>query len=228
MKLEIILSKSQSTTHTKWGLIVNDLNIKMSINFRRIDRLCSESSHSMSMPTQPRATRNKQPVVEQVGFIVFWDEGEHTSWKTVRCLRVLKRTHYRVCVLIRFSPVWLWPYGLQLTRLLCLRDSPGRTTGVGCHALLRESSWPRDRTHVSYVFYLDRWVLTTSTTWEAKIGFNEVKSLSRVRLFTTSWTVPYHAPPSMEFSRQEYWNGLPFPSSEDLPDPGIEPKSPTL
>ena len=124
MKLEIILSKSQSTTHTKWGLLVNDLNIKMSINFRRIDRLCSESFHSMSMPTQPRATRNKQPVVEQVGFIVFWDEGEHTSWKTVRCLRVLKRTHYRVCVLIRFSPVWLWPYGLQLTRLLCLWDSP--------------------------------------------------------------------------------------------------------
>ena len=36
------------------------------------------------------------------------------------------------------------------------------------------------------------------------------------------------APLSMEFSRQEYWSGLPFPSPEDLPDPGIEPRSPTL
>ena len=71
MKLEIILSKSQPTTHTKWGLIVIDLNIKININFRRIDRLCSESFHSMSMPTQPRATKNKQPVVERVGVIVF-------------------------------------------------------------------------------------------------------------------------------------------------------------
>ena len=35
----------------------------------------------------------------------------------------------------------------------------------------------------------------------------------------------YHAPLSMEFSRQEYWSGLPFPSPEDLPDPGIEPRS---
>ena len=36
------------------------------------------------------------------------------------------------------------------------------------------------------------------------------------------WTVAYHAPPSMGFSRQEYWSGLPFPSPEDLPNPGIE------
>ena len=40
----------------------------------------------------------------------------------------------------------------------------------------------------------------------------EVKSLSRVRLFATPWTVAYHAPQSMGFSRQEYWRGLPFPS----------------
>ena len=43
------------------------------------------------------------------------------------------------------------------------------------------------------------------------------------RLFATLWTVAYHSPPSMGFSRQEYWSGLPFPSPEDLPDPGIEP-----
>ena len=56
----------------------------------------------------------------------------------------------------------------------------------------------------------------------------KVKSLSRVRLFATGWTVAYQAPPSMGFSRQECWSGLPFPSPGDLPDPGIEPASPTL
>ena len=42
---------------------------------------------------------------------------------------------------------------------------------------------------------------------------SEVKSLSRVRLLATPWTVAHQAPPSMGFSRQEYWSGLPFPSS---------------
>ena len=56
----------------------------------------------------------------------------------------------------------------------------------------------------------------------------KVKSLSRVRLFATPWTVAYQAPPSMGFSRQEYWSGLPFPSPGDLPNPGIEPGSPGL
>ena len=57
---------------------------------------------------------------------------------------------------------------------------------------------------------------------------SEVKSLSRVRPFATPWTVAYQAPPSMGFSRQEYWSGLPFPSPKDLPDPALEPGSPTL
>ena len=56
----------------------------------------------------------------------------------------------------------------------------------------------------------------------------KVKSLSRVKLFVTPWTVAYQAPLSMEFSRQEYWSGLPFPSPGDLPNPGIEPGSPAL
>ena len=56
----------------------------------------------------------------------------------------------------------------------------------------------------------------------------KVKSLSHVQLFATPWTVAYQASPSMGFSRQEYWSGLPFPSPGDLPDPGIEPRSPAL
>ena len=55
-----------------------------------------------------------------------------------------------------------------------------------------------------------------------------VKLLSCVWLFATPWTVAYQAPPSMGFSRQEYWNGLPFPSPGDLSDPGIKSRSPAL
>ena len=47
--------------------------------------------------------------------------------------------------------------------------------------------------------------------------------LSRVQLFETPWTVAHKAPLFMELSRQEYWNGLPFPTPEDLPKPGMEP-----
>ena len=56
----------------------------------------------------------------------------------------------------------------------------------------------------------------------------KVKSVSRVQLFATPWTVAHQAPPSMGFSRQEHWTGLPFPFSGDLPDPGMEPRSPRL
>ena len=49
--------------------------------------------------------------------------------------------------------------------------------------------------------------------------------LSRVQLFVTLWTVAHQAPLSMEFSRQEYWSGLPFPSPGYLLHPGIKPVS---
>ena len=55
-----------------------------------------------------------------------------------------------------------------------------------------------------------------------------MKSLSHVRLFATLWIVAYQAPQSTEFSRQDYWSGLPFPSPGDLPDPGMEPGSHAL
>ena len=65
----------------------------------------------------------------------------------------------------------------------CPWDSPGKNPGVGCHFLLQ--------------------------LWKWKV---KVKSLSHVPLFTTPWTAAYQAPPSMGFSRQEYWSGLPLPS----------------
>ena len=52
--------------------------------------------------------------------------------------------------------------------------------------------------------------------------------LSCAQLFASPWTVARQDPLSMEFSRQEYWSGLPFPSPGDLPDPGIKPESPEL
>ena len=56
----------------------------------------------------------------------------------------------------------------------------------------------------------------------------KVKSLSRIRLFATPWTLANQAPLSMEFSRQAYWSRVPLPSPGDLPNPGIESRSPTL
>ena len=54
---------------------------------------------------------------------------------------------------------------------------------------------------------------------------NCAKSLSRVQLFATLWTIAHQAPLFVGFSRQEYWSGLPCPPPGDLPDPGIEPTS---
>ena len=71
-----------------------------------------------------------------------------------------------------------------------------------------------------------KWVEIFDFPWHAlKV---KVKLLSRVRVFATLLTVARQAPLSMRFSRQEYWSGLPCPPPGDLPNPGIEPRSPTL
>ena len=56
----------------------------------------------------------------------------------------------------------------------------------------------------------------------------QISHFSHVQLFVTLWTVAHQAPLSIGFSRQEYWSGFPFPSPEDLPDLGIEPRPPAL
>ena len=63
---------------------------------------------------------------------------------------------------------------------------------------------------------------------QIELEWKKVKSLSHVWLFATPWTVAYQVPPSMGFFRQEPWSGLPFLSPRDLPNPGIEPRSPAL
>ena len=74
------------------------------------------------------------------------------------------------------------PHRRQPTRLPRPWDSPGKNTGVGCHFLLQCRKVKSQR-----------------------------KSLSRVQLLVTSWTAAYQAPPSMRFSRQVYWSGVPLP-----------------
>ena len=95
----------------------------------------------------------------------------------------------------------------------------------------RGSSWLRDQTCISCIagefFTTEPPGKPTTVYLKLKIKV-KVKLLSHVWLFVTPWTVAYQAPPSMEFSRQEYWSGLPFPSPRDLPDPGIKPRSPAL
>ena len=71
-------------------------------------------------------------------------------------------------------------------------------------------TWPHVRSWV--------WLLGQNTEWEGKC-----QSLSCVWLFVTSWIVAHQAPLSMEFSRLEYWSGLPSPSPWDPSDPGIKP-----
>ena len=87
------------------------------------------------------------------------------------------------------------PYGPQPTRLLCLWDSPGKNTGVGCHALLRrlfptQGLGPRlfARSALAAGFS------TISTTWEARLPAVCVQLRSRVRLFVTPWTVACQIP----------------------------------
>ena len=85
----------------------------------------------------------------------------------------------------------------------------------------------RNRTRISCIagrFFTNRDIREA----QGCIRAMKVKSLSRVRLSATPWTIAHQAPLSMGFARQEYWSGLPFPSPGDRPNPGIDPRSPAL
>ena len=104
---------------------------------------------------------------------------------------------------------------------------PGQNTGVGCHFLL-QGIFPTQGLnpgllHCRHILYhLSHY---RSPTLYFSLSLPKVK----VWLTATPWTVAHQAPLSMEFSRQEYWSkGLPLPFPRDLPNPGIEPESPTL
>ena len=111
---------------------------------------------------------------------------------------------------------------------------PTHPTPLGCHRAPGWAPCVMYQLPTGYLFYTHDGVcmsmpvsqFTTSSPFPTvKV---KVNSLSRVRLFATPWTAAHQAPPSMGFSRQEYWSGLPFPSPGDVPDPGIEARSPAL
>ena len=128
------------------------------------------------------------------------------------------------------------PHRRQPTRLPRPWDSPGKNTGVGCHFLLQcmkaksesevaqlcptlsdpmDCSPPGSSVHGIFQARVLEWVaISFSNAGKRKV---KVKLLSCVRLFTTPWTAAYQAPPSMGFSRQEYWSGVPLPSLKMRP-----------
>ena len=73
----------------------------------------------------------------------------------------------------------------------------------------RTKDWFQIRKGVCRGCILSPCLFNLYAEWKWKV---KVKSLSYVRLFATPWTAAYHTPPSVGFSRQEYWSGLPFPS----------------
>ena len=131
------------------------------------------------------------------------------------------------------------PHRWQPTRLCRPWHSPGKNTGVGCHFLLQcmkvksESEVAQSCPTLSDPMDCSLSGSSVHGIFEARvlewgaIVFSSV-SVSCVQFFATSRTVAHQAPLSMEFSRQEYWSGLQFPSPEDLSNSGIEPGSPAL
>ena len=123
------------------------------------------------------------------------------------------------------------PHRQQLTRLRRPWDSPSKNTGGGCHFLLWcmkvksesevaqscltlcdpiDGSPPGSPiTGILQARTLEWVAISSSNGWKWKV---KGKSFSHVQLLATSWTAAYQAPPSMGFSRQEYWSGLPLPS----------------
>ena len=82
---------------------------------------------------------------------------------------------------------------------------------------------------INEIGILQNWELYRICDYLKKKSFVAVlcgQSLSGVQLITIPWAAACQAPLSMRFPRQEYWSGLPFPSLENLPNPGIKPRSP--
>ena len=101
--------------------------------------------------------------------------------------------------------------GLKPARLLCPQDSPGKNTGVSCHAfLLGIFSTQGSNLHFLH-WQVDSSPIEPPGKPEMIMLLLLLSRFSRVRLFATQWTVACQVPLSMGFSRQEYWSGLPCP-----------------
>ena len=121
------------------------------------------------------------------------------------------------------------PQRWQPTNLFCPWDSPGKNTGVGCHALL-QGIFPTQGSNPRLLCFLHWQVGSLPLSHLGSLSAvpaaaAAAESLQSCLTFAALRTVAHQAPLSMGFSRQEYWSGLPCPPPGDLPDPGIEPAS---
>ena len=117
-----------------------------------------------------------------------------------------------LCLVTQSCPTPCDPMDCSPTGSSVHRDSPGKNAGKGCYAVL-QGIFPTQELnpglpHCRQILY-----------HLSHRSEEEVKSLSRVRLFATPWSVAYQALPSMGFSRQECWSGLPFPSPRESSQP---------
>ena len=138
-----------------------------------------------------------------------------------------------LCAVVSSS---LWPHGLEPVRLLCPWDFPGKSIGVSSHFLLQGIFL----THGSSpcLLHLLLWQVDSLpprplgspkyAVFDAIVTLLSASSLSCVWLFVTHCAVAHQAPLSVGILRQEYWSGLSSPPAGDLPNPGIEPRSPSL
>ena len=131
--------------------------------------------------------------------------------------------HIQLCLWVpaESCSTLLWPHGLLPTRLLCPWNFLGRNTGVHCCFLL-QGTFPDSRIKpVSHVSGIGRWALYCCTAWEAHIQLCVLSHLVVSSSFVNPWAVAYQAPLCTEFSRQEYWSRLPFPSPGIFPTQGL-------
>ena len=119
------------------------------------------------------------------------------------------------CIILPVSSsIHVWTVSVGSVALMCLRVSSSKTSPVGLSDF--SSTFQKRRNKRLWFIYF---IQIKISEYAIHMKWSEVKSLSRVRLFATPWTV------AMGFSRREYWSGLPFPSPGDLPDPWTEPGS---
>ena len=150
---------------------------------------------------------------------------------------------------LQLCPILCDPIERQPTRLPHPWDSPGKNTGVGCHFLLQcrkvksesevaqscptlrdpmDCSLPGSSIHGIFQARVLEWVAIAFSGCTIMLQYKSISCFSHVQLFATPWTVTCQAPLSMGFSWQEYGSGYPYLSPGDLPNPGIEPRSPAL
>ena len=121
------------------------------------------------------------------------------------------------------SCLTLWSHRLQPTRLLCLWDFQGKNTRVGCHFLLQGIfSTQGSNTHLLH-WQADSLLLEPPGK-PFHMAEKKVEVAQSCLTFCDPMDYSHQAHLFMEFSRPEYWSGLPFPSPGNLPDPGIKPR----